>query len=151
MAIYAGASTDYEEIDLQAAITHANANTLLAVIVETREAVENADEILIESIDLAVVGHQDLAQSLGIPGQYNSPVLREATDKVRVLCAARGIAFTGVAAKPEDVKSVVESGAQFILYGTDLILMRREAERAAQALAPFRKRTAAGAYQRNGP
>jgi hypothetical protein len=37
---------------------------------------------------------------------------------------------------------VVESGAQFILYGTDLILMRREAERAAQALAAFRKRAA---------
>jgi 2-keto-3-deoxy-L-rhamnonate aldolase RhmA len=142
MAIYAGASTDYEEIDLQAAMAHANANTLLAVMIETREALENADEILIDSIDLAVVGHQDLTQSLGIPGQYTSPILREATDKVRLLCAARGIAFTGVAAKSEDLKSVVESGAQFILYGTDLILMRREAERAAQALAPFRKRTA---------
>jgi hypothetical protein len=38
MAIYAGASTDYEEIDLPAAMTHANANTLLAVMIETREA-----------------------------------------------------------------------------------------------------------------
>lgn len=62
--------------------------------------------------------------------------------RIHAVCCARGIAFTGVAAKPEELKSVVESGAQFILYGTDLILMRRDAERAAQALAPFRKRAA---------
>jgi hypothetical protein len=36
--------------------------------------------------------------------------------------------------------AVVGSGAQYLLYGTDLILMRREAQRAAEALAPLRKR-----------
>src|ERR1700731_4318791 len=40
MAIYAGASTDYEEVELPTAMTHANANTLLAVMIETREALE---------------------------------------------------------------------------------------------------------------
>jgi len=34
---------------------------------------------------------------------------------------------------------VIDSGAQFLLYGTDLVLMRREAERAANAIAPYRK------------
>jgi len=37
------------------------------------------------------------------------------------------------------MKAVVESGAQYLLYGTDLVLMRREAQRAAEALTPFRK------------
>jgi 2-keto-3-deoxy-L-rhamnonate aldolase RhmA len=143
MAIYANASTDYEEVELPVAMAHANANTLLAVMIETREALENASEILIDGVDLVVVGHQDLTQSLGIPGQYASPVFRAAIEKVRALSSARGIALTGVAAKPEDLKAAVESGAQFIVYGTDLILMRREAERAAQAIAPFRKPTAA--------
>jgi 2-keto-3-deoxy-L-rhamnonate aldolase RhmA len=142
MAIYLGASTEYEEVELPAAMAHANANTLLAVMIETREALENADEILIDGIDLAVVGHQDLSQSLGIPGQYGSPTFREAIDRVQALCAARGIATTGIAAKPEDLKAIVDGSAQFILYGTDLVLMRREAERAAQALAPLRKPSA---------
>jgi len=61
---------------------------------------------------------------------------------VRARCAASGIAFAGLAANPEDLKAVVQSGARFILYGTDLFLMRREAERAAHALAPFRKSAA---------
>ena len=138
MAIYLGASTDYEEVDLPAAMAHANANTLLAVMIETREALESVDEIVIEGVDLVIVGNQDLTQNLGIPGQYGNPLFRTALEKVRARCVARGIAFAGLAANPEDLKAAVESGARFILYGTDLVLMRREAERAARALAPFR-------------
>jgi hypothetical protein len=75
-------------------------------------------------------------------GLYANPTFRNAVERVRELCARRRIAFTGVAATPDDIKPAVESGAQLILYATDLALMRREAERAAGALAPFRKRRA---------
>jgi 2-keto-3-deoxy-L-rhamnonate aldolase RhmA len=143
MAIYLGASTDYEDVEPQAATAHANANTLLAVLIETKEAIENAEDILIPGIDLALVGHQDLAQSLGVPGQYGHPAVREADARVRALCRERGIATAGAINRPENTKAVVDSGAQFLLYGTDLVLMRREAERAANALAPYRKGKAA--------
>ena len=139
MAIYLGASTEYEDVDPRAATAHANANTLLAVLIETREALENIEEILIPGIDLVLVGHQDLAQSLGVPGQYGDPKVREAAARVHSLCRERGIATAGAVNQPENMKAVVDSGAQFLLYGTDLVLMRREAERAAKALLPLRK------------
>ncbi|HJU09899.1 MAG TPA: aldolase/citrate lyase family protein [Candidatus Binataceae bacterium] len=139
MAIYQGASTAYEDVDPAEAVAHANANTLLAVLIETREAVENVEDILIPGIDLALVGHQDLAQSLGVPGQYSHPKVRESDGKVRALCKSRGIATAGAINRPENAKSVIETGAQFLLYGTDLVMIRREAERAVQAVAPFRK------------
>jgi 2-keto-3-deoxy-L-rhamnonate aldolase RhmA len=139
MAIYQGASTEYEDVEPLAAMAHANANTLLAVLIETEEAVENAEEILIPGIDIALVGHQDLAQSLGVPGQYSHPKVCEANVRVNALCRQRGIALTAGVNNPEGMKGAVESGAQFILYGTDLVLIRREAERAAKALAPHRK------------
>jgi 2-keto-3-deoxy-L-rhamnonate aldolase RhmA len=139
MAIYVGASTDYEDVEPVQAMAHANANTLLAVLIETKEAVENLDQMLVPGIDLALVGHQDLAQSFGIPGEYRQPILREANDKVRQLCKERGIAAAGAVNQPENVQSAIEGGGQFLLYGTDLILMRREAQRAADALAAYRK------------
>lgn len=139
MAIYLGASTEYEDVDPATAMAHANAHTLLGVLIETKEAAENMEEILIPGIDLALVGHQDLAQSLGIPGQYDHPRLREADTRVRALCKERGIATAAAVPRPESMKAVVESGAQFLLYGTDLVLLRREAQRAAEALAPFKK------------
>jgi 2-dehydro-3-deoxyglucarate aldolase/4-hydroxy-2-oxoheptanedioate aldolase len=142
MAIYQGASTAYEDVDPQEAVAHANANTLLAVLIETREAVENIEDILIPGIDLVLVGNQDLAQSLGVPGQYGHTSVREADAKVRALCKARGIATAGAINRPDNAKAVIESGAQFLLYGTDLVMIRREAERAATAVAPFRKNRA---------
>lgn len=139
MAIYLGASTEYEDVDPVAAMAHANANTLLSVIIETKEALENVEDILLPGIDLVLVGHQDLTQSLGIPGQYDHPRLREANARVQALCKERGIATAGAVNRPENMKAVVESGAQYLLYGTDVVMLRREAQRAAEALAPFRK------------
>lgn len=139
MAIMNNAGVDYEDVDLRTAMAHANANTLLAVLIETREAVENAEEILLPGIDLVLVGHQDLAQSLGVPGEFGHPKVREATGRINALCKARRIATASAINQPENVKAVVDSGAQFLLYGTDLLLIRREAERAAKALAPYRK------------
>jgi 2-keto-3-deoxy-L-rhamnonate aldolase RhmA len=141
MAIYQNAGTDYEEVEPLAAMAHANANTLLSVLIETKEALEAIEDILIPGIDLVLVGHQDLSQSLGIPGQYAHPVLREANTRVSALCKQRGIALAGAVNHPENAKAVIDAGAQFLLYGTDLVLMRREAERAANAIAPYRNRT----------
>lgn len=141
MAIYQGASTGYEDVEPATAVAHANANTLLGVLIETREAVENLEDILISGIDLALVGHQDLAQSLGVPGEYNHPSVRDADARVRTLCKVRGIATAVGIKRPENAKSAIDSGAQFLLYGTDLVMIRREAERAVRAIAPFRKTT----------
>jgi len=140
MAILAGANTEYEDVEPLTAMAHANANTLLAVIIETKEALENVEDILIPGIDLALVGFQDLSQHLGIPGEFTNPLIREAGAKVRALCKQRGIATAGAIDRPENAKSAVDGGAQFILYGTELSMIRREAQRAAEALAPFRKR-----------
>jgi len=139
MAIMNNAGVEYESVDTRTAMAHANANTLLAVVIETREAIANAEEILIPGIDVALVGHQDLSQSLGVPGEFGHPKVREATARVNAICRERGIATAGAINQPENAEAVIKSGAQFLLYGTDLLLMRREAERAAKAVAPFRK------------
>ncbi|HVN90099.1 MAG TPA: aldolase/citrate lyase family protein [Candidatus Binataceae bacterium] len=139
MAIMNNAGVEYESVDTRTAMAHANANTLLAVVIETREAIENAEYILIPGIDVVLVGHQDLSQSLGVPGEFGHPKVREAAARVNAICKERGIATAGAINQPENAEAVIKSGAQFLLYGTDLLLMRREAERAAKAVAPFRK------------
>jgi 2-dehydro-3-deoxyglucarate aldolase/4-hydroxy-2-oxoheptanedioate aldolase len=139
MAIMNNAGVEYETVDTLTAMAHANANTLLAVLIETREAVEEAERILIPGIDLALVGHQDLSQSFGVPGEFSHPKVREATARISALCKERGIATAGAINRPENAEAVIRSGAQFLLYGTDLLLMRLEAERAAKAVAPFRR------------
>jgi 2-keto-3-deoxy-L-rhamnonate aldolase RhmA len=135
MAIYGGASTNYTEVDQLTAMEHANANTLLGLVIETKEAIENIEDILIPGIDLVIVGHQDLSQSLGIPGQYTHPSMTEAMNTVRTLCKERGIASTGVLGQPDQIKAAIDGGAQFLMYGADVVFLRESAKQAVQALA----------------
>src|SRR4051812_9710705 len=48
-----------------------NEETLLIAMIETPEAVENADAIAaVEGIDTVHIGASDLSTEMGIPGQY---------------------------------------------------------------------------------
>src|SRR5207237_1112385 len=61
------------------AMDDANENTVLMVIVETAEGAENIDEICeTPGIDAVWLGHADLSVSLGVAGDLESEVYREA-------------------------------------------------------------------------
>lgn len=139
MAIYGGASVNYEDVDQLTATSHANANTLLAVNIETKEAIENLEDILIPGIDMAVVGYQDLSQSYGIPGQWNHRMIEEARALVGSVCKQSGIALIAVPARPEDFKAAIDTGAQALLYGCDVSFIREGVRRAVDALRPLRR------------
>src|SRR5260370_7385244 len=130
MAILVGANTEYEDVEPLTAMAHANANTLLAVIIETKEALENVEDILIPGIDLALVGFQDLSQHLGIPGEFTNPLIREAGAKVRALCQQRGIATAGAIDRPANAQSALHTAAHFLFYGPSLPTSLRHAPRA---------------------
>ena len=85
---------------IPAACAHANANTLLGLILETPEALEHLEEILIPGIDLVWVGHTDLSHLLGIAGKFDHPQITEARDHVRAMCQRKGIAFCQWAIPP---------------------------------------------------
>ena len=61
-------------INFDAYVTNANADTLLLVQIEHRDAVENIEQILsVTGIDGVFIGPYDLSLSLGIPGRLNHP------------------------------------------------------------------------------
>lgn len=130
----------YGAPDIPAACAHANANTLLGAIIETPEALENLDEILIPGIDVVWIGHSDLSQHLGIAGQFDHPKVTEARDHVRAMCETKGIAFCQWALPPTpgELRSLLESGIRWIGYGMDLEFLRRETRDAVDAIAAWR-------------
>ncbi len=66
--------------------------TLLVVQIETRQALENLAEILaVPGLDVALVGPNDLAIALGIPGQMEHPILAEAIQKTIAACQERQV------------------------------------------------------------
>lgn len=85
-----GGSTDadYGTVDRQAYFENANRETLIAVIIEDKEAVDEVDEIAAtEGIDIILMGPGDLSQSYGVIGQLNHELVVKATDAVAEACA----------------------------------------------------------------
>ncbi len=85
-------ATDFRGAPLTETMATANDETMLIVQIETKEAVENIDEILaVPGVDVAFVGPTDLSISLGVPGQTDSPVLTAAIEQVIAVCQRNGV------------------------------------------------------------
>ena len=77
----------YEAHSFPEIIEHLNLNTVSVVQFETVTAMERADELLaVRGTDIAMVGPADLSISLGIPGQFDHPLLISTVDKLIEKC-----------------------------------------------------------------
>lgn len=111
---------DYESRSFTEIMDHLNRHTLAVAQIETMAAVERADELLsCQGLDIVMVGPADLSISLGIPGQFEHPLLISTVERVIEKCrqynvvpgiqmrsavmakawAARGMRFVGAGAE----------------------------------------------------
>ena len=84
---------DHEKVGIPQMIEHINANSMVVLQIETKLAVEIRDELLsVPGIDAVMVGPVDLSISLGVPGDFQHPLMVEAMEKIRDSCVAHGVA-----------------------------------------------------------
>jgi 2-keto-3-deoxy-L-rhamnonate aldolase RhmA len=84
---------NYEPATMPQIMEHVNANTLVVVQIETKRALEMREELLaVPGIDVVMLGPADLSISLGVPGDFQHPLMVEAMEAVRDTCLRRGIA-----------------------------------------------------------
>lgn len=112
--------------------TTANPAIMLAVMIETVQAVERADEILsTPGVDCCFVGPGDLALDLGTYGQPGHPRHEEALQTVLAAGKKNGVPL-GIACGSADVAlQRVAQGFQFVDIGSDIGFIR-EGQRAAR-------------------
>jgi 4-hydroxy-2-oxoheptanedioate aldolase len=66
-------------------------DTLVAVMIESTQALENIDSIVaVRGVDAFVIGLADLARSLGHPGENQHPEVRSAIDAIIAACVRAG-------------------------------------------------------------
>lgn len=112
---------DYRGGDAVAKMQSANDEILLIAQIETARGLENVEAIAaVNGIDILWVGHNDLTNSMGIPGQFDHPRYVEAI--ARILDVARRHAkFAGMMATSVDIgKALLAQGFRILAYGGDL-------------------------------
>jgi 4-hydroxy-2-oxoheptanedioate aldolase len=108
------ASGDYARV--------ANEQTLVAIMLEEVEALDNLDDMLkVDHIDVFFVAPGDLAQSMGVPGQMTHPRVTSALeDAVRRIRAAGRV--SGTLTTPALLDRHLELGIQFLYIGLASLL-----------------------------
>jgi 2-keto-3-deoxy-L-rhamnonate aldolase RhmA len=100
-----------------------NEETVLMAMIETPEAVENAEEIAaVEGIDVLHIGASDLSTEMGIPGQYSSERMRAAFEKVAGAARRYGkqMGVGGVRQDFEFQSWLIKLGMRYLTGGSDI-------------------------------
>ena len=117
-------------------IEAANAALLVIPLMETPTAIANAEAIAaVPGIDALLIGTNDLAAEIGIPGEYGHARIAEAYETVIAACRKhnRWPGMGGVDAE-ELMQKYIGMGMRLVLTGSDGgFMMAGAARRAAQA------------------
>jgi 2-dehydro-3-deoxyglucarate aldolase/4-hydroxy-2-oxoheptanedioate aldolase len=128
---------DYETRAMPEIIEHQNRETLAVVQFETVRAVEAADELLsLAGLDVVMIGPADLSISLGIPGQFDNPLLVSTVDKVIAKCNAHGV-VPGIQTRGVAMgKFWAERGMRFVGVAAEHVFLLEKCKEAIAALRP---------------
>ncbi|MBV8889224.1 MAG: aldolase [Alphaproteobacteria bacterium] len=113
-----------------------NEATLVVVMLETPRAIENAAAIAaVPGIDSLLIGTNDLAMELGIPGAFADERIVAAYSTVVAACRAQG-KWAGIGGISEEglLRRYIEIGVRLVLGGSDLGFMTSAATARATAL-----------------
>ena len=98
----------------------------LVGMIETIDGLENLDDILnYEFIDAILVGPYDLSASLGVCGNFESKIFKDAFQKIKETCNKKNIPFGTHIVKPskEKLKEAINDGSRFIPYSIDSVML----------------------------
>jgi 2-keto-3-deoxy-L-rhamnonate aldolase RhmA len=124
----------YEKLSLAETCAEINAATMVIVMLETPRAIANADAIAaVPGIDSLLIGTNDLAMELGVPGNFGDERIVAAYQAVVDACRKHG-KHAGVGGISDDalLRRYIEMGVRLVLPGSDFsFLQMAAAERAA--------------------
>lgn len=100
-----------------------NDRVMTIIQFEHKDALEHLDDILsVPDLDVLFVGPNDLAQSLGFPGQPGHPDVTEMADEVVARAKARGLKLGTVAPDAGSARAAIDRGFDMIVANSPGLL-----------------------------
>ena len=125
-AAFGFAQCDYLAGDIRQKIQTANERTLVIAQIETERGLEQVDKIAaVDGIDVLWVGHFDLSNFLGMPGEFDNPRFQAAMVHVAQVCRRHGKAAGFMATDKAWIQRAQAMGYSMIAVGTDNGLLQQ--------------------------
>jgi 2-keto-3-deoxy-L-rhamnonate aldolase RhmA len=134
-AAFAFAHDDYEAGDIAEKIRILNERTLVIPMIETAKGLENVEAIAaVPGVDVLWLGHFDLTNFLGIPGQFNHPLYTNGVDRIVAACRKNNLAPGFMAADEEWGRAYAKKGFRIIATGLDQLMLQAAVKRQIDTL-----------------
>jgi 4-hydroxy-2-oxoheptanedioate aldolase len=96
-------------------------DTVIALMIEKASAVESLEAILsVKGIDMVQFGPADYSMSIGIPGQFKHPKVKEAERYVIETSLKMGKHPRAEIGHPDQAKEYLDMGVKHFCIGTDV-------------------------------
>jgi len=124
-AAFGFAHDDYEGGDVVAKIAAIHERTLVIPQIETVEGLANVEAIAaVPGVDALWIGHFDLTNFMGIPGEFRHPDYLAAVKRIVAACDAHGKAAAFMAADDDWAREYVDHGFRLFAYGVDQAMLQ---------------------------
>ena len=124
------AHDDYEGGSVADKIAALEARTLVIAQIETAKGAEAIDEIAaVDGIDVVWLGHFDLTNFMGIPGQFDHPRYLAAVEAIIAAARRHGKTAGFMAADETWARDYVAKGFRMLAYGPDQALYQHALNR----------------------
>ena len=124
-AAFGFAHDDYQGGDVVEKMRAIHERTLVICMIETRAGLENVEAIAaVDGVDVIWLGHFDLTNFLGIPGQFSHPQYRDAVKRIAAAAKKHGKSAGYMAASAELGREYLGHGYRMIATGTDQGLLQ---------------------------
>lgn len=117
------------------AYVESTAQSVIALMIEKKEAIENLESILsVPGIDMVQFGPADYAMSLGLTGERQHPAVREAQLHMIETALRMGVHPRAEIATPEAAAEHIERGVRHFCMGTDVRILHTWYQEQGRAL-----------------
>ncbi len=124
-AAFGMAHDDYAPGPVPEKLVTANRRTSVVALIETREGVENVDEIAaVDGVSGLFIGHFDLSLGMGIPVEFDHPDFVAARDRVIGAAKRHCKALGRLVTSPEEGAELYRLGFDVLLYSGDIWLLQ---------------------------
>jgi 4-hydroxy-2-oxoheptanedioate aldolase len=116
--------TDMKGTAANEEVQSCNQETLVVMMIESREGVEAVDEIAaVPEVDVLFIGPYDLSLSLGIIEQFDNPIFSEALERIIKAGQKAGIAVGLQSGNLSMLARAREMGANFLICGGEAAVL----------------------------
>jgi 2-dehydro-3-deoxyglucarate aldolase/4-hydroxy-2-oxoheptanedioate aldolase len=134
-AAFAFAHDDYEGGEVTQKIAAAHARTMIMALIETERGVANVEEIAaVPGIDVLWLGHFDLSNFMGIPGQFTHPRFLANVGTIVAAANRHGKTAGMLAADIPWGRDYMARGFRAVAYGVDHLLYQKALAEGLDAL-----------------